>query len=63
MLAAGDRERAADIVELAVPELRRRRQEATLRRWVDDLPAEVVARRPVLAMGLVGASDGEQRVR
>jgi LuxR family maltose regulon positive regulatory protein len=54
MLAAGDAERAADVVELAVPELRRHRQEATLRRWVDDLPAEVVARRPVLAMGLVG---------
>ena len=55
MLAAGEIDRAADIVELAVPEMRRRRQEATLRRWIDDLPAEVVARRPVLAMGFVGA--------
>jgi LuxR family maltose regulon positive regulatory protein len=54
-LAAGDVDHAADLVELAVPDLRRARQEATLRRWVDELPDRVVARRPVLAMGLVGA--------
>ncbi|TCO13147.1 LuxR family maltose regulon positive regulatory protein [Kribbella steppae] len=54
-LAAGDIDRAADLVELAVPELRRNRQEATLRRWIDDLPDDVVERRPVLAMGFVGA--------
>ena len=54
-LAAGDLERAADLVELAVPPLRRNRQEATLRRWIGDLPDEVVERRPVLAMGFVGA--------
>ena len=54
-LAAGDADRAADLVELAVPELRRQRREATLRRWIDDLPEHVVRRRPVLAMGFVGA--------
>ena len=54
-LAAGDVERAADLVELAVPELRRQRQEGTLRHWVDQLPTSVVDRRPVLAMGFVGA--------
>ncbi len=54
-LAAGDIGRAADLVELAVPELRRNRQEATLRRWIDELPDDVVERRPVLAMGFVGA--------
>ncbi|WP_433371711.1 LuxR C-terminal-related transcriptional regulator [Actinoplanes sp. CA-142083] len=54
MLAADDVERAADIIEKAVPELRRHRQEAVLRRWADDVPAEVLARRPVLAIGLVG---------
>ena len=54
-LAAGDVDRAADLVELAVPELRRNRQEATLRRWIDELPDDVVERRPVLAMGFVGA--------
>src|SRR4051794_21244803 len=54
-MAAGDLERAADLVELAVPELRRHRQEGTLRLWVDQLPEAVVERRPVLAMGFVGA--------
>ena len=54
-LAAGDVERAADLVELAVPELRRQRREGTLRHWVDQLPTSVVDRRPVLAMGFVGA--------
>ena len=54
-LAAGDLDRAADLVELAVPELRRNRQERTLRQWIDQLPDTVVERRPVLAMGFVGA--------
>ncbi|HEX8346804.1 MAG TPA: LuxR C-terminal-related transcriptional regulator [Actinoplanes sp.] len=54
-LAAGDVDRAADLVELAIPALRRHRQEATLRRWIDDFPRQLVARRPVLAMGFVGA--------
>ena len=35
--------------------LRRHRQEATLRGWLDELPDELVARRPVLAMGFIGA--------
>ena len=34
-LAAGDVERAAGLVELAIPELRRTRQEATIRGWLD----------------------------
>ncbi|TCC63246.1 tetratricopeptide repeat protein [Kribbella pittospori] len=54
-LAAGDAERAADLVELAVPALRRERQEPTLRRWLDDIPNAVVQKRPVLAVGFVGA--------
>ncbi len=69
-LAAGDIDRAADLVELAVPELRRNRQEATLRRWIDELPDTVVDHRPVLAMGFVGAlmasnefGDIERRLR
>ncbi|HEU5037508.1 MAG TPA: LuxR C-terminal-related transcriptional regulator [Nocardioides sp.] len=53
-LAAGDAETAAELVELALPDLRRERREDVLRRWVDDLPASVVATRPVLAIGLVG---------
>lgn len=54
-LAAGDVEHAADLVELALPTLRRNRQEATIRGWVDALPDEVVRVRPVLAVGLIGA--------
>jgi LuxR family maltose regulon positive regulatory protein len=54
-LAAGDVDRAADLVELASPELRRNRQEATIRSWLDLIPDEVVRRRPVLAVDLVGA--------
>jgi LuxR family maltose regulon positive regulatory protein len=60
-LAAGEVEHAADLVEGAVVALLRDRQEATVRRWVDDLPDEVVAVRPVLAVGFIGAlmSGGE----
>src|SRR5262245_1044813 len=54
-LSSGDVERAADLVELAIPAMRRDRQEATIRGWIDDLPDEVVRRRPVLATGFVGA--------
>jgi len=69
-LAAGDIERAADLVELAIPELRRNRQEATIRGWLDVIPYELVQMRPVLAVGLVGGlvigaeTEGvEQRLR
>jgi LuxR family maltose regulon positive regulatory protein len=54
-LAAGDPERAADLVERAIPELRRERHESVIRRWVDELPGDVVRDRPVLAAGFVGA--------
>ncbi len=54
-LSSGDVERAAELVELAIPAMRRDRQEATIRGWIDDLPDEVVRRRPVLATGFVGA--------
>jgi ATP/maltotriose-dependent transcriptional regulator MalT len=54
-LAAGDVERAAGLVELELPELRRSRQEATIRGWLDAVPDDVVRVRPVLAVGFVGA--------
>lgn len=54
-LAAGDAERAADLVELAVPAMQRERQEPTLRRWLDDIPNDIVQKRPVLAVGFVAA--------
>ena len=60
-LAAGDFERAADLVELAVPAMRRSRQEATVRGWLEVLPDEVVRVRPVLSVHFAGAllSGGE----
>ncbi len=54
-LAAGDIERAAELIELAIPALQRNRQEATIRGWLDVIPDEVVRKRPVLAVGLIGA--------
>ena len=54
-LAAEDFERAADLVELAVPAMRRSRQEITLLGWLQALPDEVFHRRPVLSVGYAGA--------
>jgi LuxR family maltose regulon positive regulatory protein len=54
-LAAGATDRAAALVELAIPALRRDRQEAVIRGWADALAPDVIGRRPVLALGLVGA--------
>ncbi len=54
-LAGGDVERTAELVESALPEMRRARQEMQLRAWVDPLPDEVVRRRPVLSVTFAGA--------
>jgi ATP/maltotriose-dependent transcriptional regulator MalT len=53
-LAGGEADRAAELVELAIPELRRNRRESVIRAWIDDLPSDIVRNRPVLAMGFVG---------
>ncbi len=53
--AADDVDRAADLIEVAAPELRRRRAEGLLRSWVPMVPPEVVTRRPVLGSSFVGA--------
>jgi LuxR family maltose regulon positive regulatory protein len=50
-LAAEDFERAADLVELAGPAMRRSRQEATLLGWLEALPDELLRFRPVLGVG------------
>ncbi|MCB0030346.1 MAG: AAA family ATPase, partial [Anaerolineales bacterium] len=47
-LAAGDHSRAADLMELAWREMDRQRQSAAWLRWVERLPAAVLANRPVL---------------
>ena len=54
-IAAGDTGLAADLIETAGPALQRDRREATIRRWLDDVPDEIVQRRPVLAITFVGA--------
>ncbi len=52
---AGDVERAADLIERAIPEMVMARQEVTVRGWLEALPVEIFAVRPVLSMGFVGA--------
>jgi len=54
-MAAGDFTKAAELVELAIPDLRQARQDATLRALLDALPRYVFANRPVLSLALVGA--------
>ena len=48
-LAGDDSEHAADLVEAALPDLRRERQDRLLRRWLTTLPDDVVRRRALLA--------------
>ena len=54
-LAGGDADRAAALIELAMPALRRDRQDLTIRGWLDLIPDAIVDVRPVLAVGFVGA--------
>ena len=49
-LAGGDLERAAHLMELALPDLRRNRQDSTLLGWLDALPDDVVRRSAVLSV-------------
>ena len=60
-LAGEDYERAADMIEPAIPGLRQARQEATMRRWLELLPDHLFEVRPVLSVGYVGAlmANGE----
>src|SRR5215212_350789 len=53
-LSAEDFGRAADLVELAVPEMRRSRQEATLLGWFEAFPDELLRFRPVLSVHYAG---------
>jgi LuxR family maltose regulon positive regulatory protein len=55
-LAGDDFAAAAELAELALPAMRRDRQDATLREWAAAIPADVVRARPVLAVGLVGTT-------
>jgi LuxR family maltose regulon positive regulatory protein len=54
-LAAHDFARAADLIEMAVPEMRRNRQVAAVLGWLKALPAELIHFRPVLSVYYAGA--------
>jgi LuxR family transcriptional regulator, maltose regulon positive regulatory protein len=60
-IASGDHEHTADLVELTVADMRRRRQDRTLRDWLAALPDDVVRRRPLLAVhqGWSRLSEGD----
>ncbi len=49
-LAAGDDDRAGYLMESALPEMRRNRQDSVLLRWMRSLPDPVVRRSPVLSI-------------
>jgi LuxR family transcriptional regulator, maltose regulon positive regulatory protein len=53
-LAAKDFERTADLIEKAVPALRRSRQESMVLAWLEKLPKELFGRRPVLSVHYAG---------
>src|SRR6478609_3275442 len=54
-LAGGDFDRAASLIESAVPALRQGHQEVTALRWLRALPDEVIGRRPVLSVAYAWA--------
>ena len=62
-LAAGDVEPGGRPRRALLHRLLRNRQEATVRRWIDDIPDDVVGVRPVLAVGFIGALMSERRLR
>ncbi len=49
-LAAGDHDRAARLMQEALPDVRRGRRDALLASWMRSLPDEVVRRNPVLSV-------------
>ncbi|MFI7064576.1 LuxR C-terminal-related transcriptional regulator [Kribbella sp. NPDC050124] len=63
-LAAGDHDRAAYLIEEALPQVRRARQDSLLLEWIRSLPESVVRRSPVLSIAsgwsqmLAGDLDG-----
>ena len=53
-LAAGDMEHAADLMERSMPAMRASRQEAATLGWLQALPDELIASRPVLSVHFAG---------
>jgi len=69
-LAAQDHEWAAELIERALPQVRKHRQEALFRTWMKDIPEAIVQSRPNLAVGYAGIlvslgafGDVEERLR
>ncbi|TCO50189.1 LuxR family maltose regulon positive regulatory protein [Kribbella antiqua] len=66
-LAAGDYDRAAYLMEEALPEMRRTRQDSVMLGWMRSLPESVVKRSPVLSimagwsLMMAGDLDGMER--
>ncbi len=60
-MSGADPELTADIVELALPGLRQRREDRALRRWLKAVPEDVVRRRALLATSYawVKLSEGD----
>ena len=60
-IRSGDHEHTADLVELSLADLRRRRQDRTLRDWLVALPEDVLRGRPLLAtfVGWSRLSEGD----
>ncbi|MEO7261819.1 MAG: hypothetical protein ABI047_11265 [Jatrophihabitantaceae bacterium] len=54
-MAGEDFARTADLVELELPALRQGQQDATLRRWLEALPDELIRLRPVLSNVYAGS--------
>ena len=50
-MAGEDYERAAELVELAIPAMRRSRQEVMLRGWLEAIPDELIRVKPTLTIG------------
>jgi LuxR family maltose regulon positive regulatory protein len=61
-LAAGDFSKAAELIELSAPALRRSRQEAALLGWLAALPDELLRCRPVLSNVFAGELLGEGKL-
>ena len=60
-LAGGDDDDAAELIELALPTMRRHRQDHLMREWLQTLPRDVVRRRALLATFLAWSrlSEGD----
>jgi LuxR family maltose regulon positive regulatory protein len=56
-IASGEHEHTADLVELTLADMCRRRQDRTFRDWLVALPDDVVRRRPLLATSMGGAGS------